>query len=1046
MNDRFFAKNSRLWILAVCLFLPAWSVALQAQSSSASYFLFPHFVSFQDEATGIIIFNPNSRAATVTFTYRNRDGQMLAATYDPTTSTIPARGLLSTTADQLFGTLSDLDGSLEITSSVSGLVAHALTYDPSMTFLEGMEDAEASMSMVFPVTPSPAEGISQIDLTNPNPRETSVELKLWSMDGKVLSIATVRVPGGGVYRNLVQNIFPAGVNFNYASHITAVSKQRNVLSVAQSVAGISSVIGFSSKASTYGYRDLATLNAVPVTQVSNSGVIPHFHTGGQYASTLALVNLEPAIVYVTVTAIANNGSTLGVRTLGIPGQGGFRALLSSVIPELGSNEREGWLLIQSSGRTLGCILYGRNNASALAAEPLQKTPKAEFVFSEVFQGDGLLTEIALVNPTPVTGTADVQIVGNDGSTLAASQITLGPSKRLATSLKQLFPELSEPWSGVLHVRSTAGLFATATIWSDTGDLASNMAPQDTAFIPSPLTSFSIVGKVTFNDKPAAGFRVVLSGTASKSTTTDEAGSYGFTNLSKGSYSVAVAQAGFQFVPAQANLELTTASVMRQDFQGFTATDAILVQPDALPTGSPNTRISIFGRDFNPTSEAFVSSLRLTTTFIDSTQLQAIMPSYLTATASRFQIVVVTNGSDASRRVSQPYPFVAYQDKPVLIAISAGGSIVEGSPGTTLSLQGTGFLEGAKVRVNGVSDGIQVTVVNSTQILAYVPETYFEQGGIYPVSVENPYPADAVSSIQLLTVYYVPPAIEAVSPGVCSVKLETDASPLSLEIIGYGFRRGAVVLMEGKPLITTYCETDAYCLDTHLYAKVPANMLQKAGFAKIEVKNPDPSLALSEATYLRIEGLQPTITAVQPGSATMVSTGPDFTMPLIIDGTNFGPDTYLMIGQTGSDKDPVDGKAKVLSTTRLLGSMTVKYPDSLGEWWVVVCNAAPGGGCSDLVTFTISEATFVAAPFLTSLSPGTVAPGSRSFTLTVNGSNFKTGAVINFRTTALVTTVVSKNLVKAVVPSSLIRTAGKVPISVTNPDNGGTSNKLFFDIK
>jgi hypothetical protein len=1045
MNDGFFAKNSRLWILAVCLFVPAWSVALQAQSSSATYFLFPHFVSSQGEATGIIIFNPNSQAATVTLAYRNRDGQMPEVIVDPAIYTIPARGLLSTTADQLFGTQTDLDGSLEITSSVSGLVAHALTYDPSMTFLEGMESAEASMSMVFPVTPSPAEGASQIDLTNPNLRETSVELKLWSMDGKVLGIATVRVPGGGVYRNLVQNIFPAGVNFAYASHITAVSKQRNVLSVAQSVAGISSVAGFSAKATSYGYVDLATLNAVPVTQVSNAGVIPHFHIGGQYASTLALVNLEPAAMSVTVTAIANNGSTLGVRTVAIPGQGGFRAPLSGMIPELGSDSREGWLLIQSTGRILGCVLYGRSDAPSLAAEPLQKTPKAEFVFPEVFQGDGLLTEIALVNPTPVTGTAEVQVVGYNGSTLAATRIDLGPSKRLATSLKQLFPELSEPWSGVLHVRSSAGLFATATLWSDTGGLASNMAPQDTAFTPSPLTSFSITGKVTFNDKPAAGFKVALSGTASKSATTDESGSYGFANLSKGSYTVAIAQAGFQFVPAQATIELTTASV-RQDFQGFTATDAILVQPDALPTGSPNTKISIFGRDFIPTSEAFVGSLRLTTTFVDSTQLQAIMPSYLTATASRFQIVVVTNGSDASRRVSQPYPFVAYQDKPVLIAISAGGNIVEGSPGTTLSMQGTGFLEGIKIRVNGISDGIQVTVVSSTQILAYVPASYLEQAGIYPVSVENPYPANAVSSIQLLTVYYVPPAIEAILPGVCSVRLETDASPLSLEIIGYGFRRGAVVLMEGKPLMTTYCETDAYCLDTHLYAKIPANMLVKAGFVKIEVKNPDPSLALSEATYLRIEGLQPTITAVQPGSATLVSAGPDFTMPLIIDGTNFGPDTFMMLGQTGSDKDPVDGKAKVLSTTRLLGSMTVKYPDSLGEWWVVVCNAAPGGGCSDPVTFAISETTFVAAPFLTSLSPGTVAPGSRSFTLMVNGSNFKPGAVINFRTTALVTTVVSKNQVRAVVPSSLIRTAGKVPISVTNPDNGGTSNKLFFDIK
>ena len=65
---------------------------------------------------------------------------------------------------------------------------------------------------------------------------------------------------------------------------------------------------------------------------------------------------------------------------------------------------------------------------------------------------------------------------------------------------------------------------------------------------------------------------------------------------------------------------------------------------------------------------------------------------------------------------------------------------------------------------------------------------------------------------------------------------------------------------------------------------------------------------------------------------------------------------------------------------------------------------------------------------------------------MNGNNFKAGAVINFRTTPLVTTVISKNQVRAVVPATLIRVAGKIPISVTNPDTGGTSNKLFLDVK
>jgi hypothetical protein len=349
-------------------------------------------------------------------------------------------------------------------------------------------------------------------------------------------------------------------------------------------------------------------------------------------------------------------------------------------------------------------------------------------------------------------------------------------------------------------------------------------------------------------------------------------------------------------------------------------------------------------------------------------------------------------------------------------------------------------------VNGLSEGIQVTWVNEGQLVATLPASYLEQGGVFPLAVKNPYPANAVSDTLLLTVYYPPPAVDNVVPGSCAAKLELDASPLNIEVIGYGFRRGAVVLFDNKPLVTTYCETDAYCLDTHLYAQVPAALLRSAGFGKIEVRNPSPSLTLSEAMYLRIDGLRPSITAVQPGSASLTDVTAGFSMPVIVDGINFGAQTTVIIGQVGDDPEGADGKAQVLSSTSLLAAATMKYPDALGEWWIMACNPPPGGGCSERVSFYITEASFMSAPFLTSLSPGSVSPGSRSFTLTVNGSNFKSGAVVNFRSTPLMTTFVSKTQLRVTVPASLIRIAGKIPISVTNPDTSGTSNKLFLDVK
>jgi hypothetical protein len=1047
MTDRSCNINCRLWILALCLCVLAWPSGLQAQSAPASQFIFPHFVFFASESTGIAIFNPSFSAATVTLTLRGPDGKLVSNVTNPITLTVPARGQVAKTAGELFGTKVEIDASLEISSSTPGLASYYQTFDPALTFLDGSDAPDASTSLVFPVIPGPTEGAAEIDLVNPNIREASVDLKLWDFNGNLLGTSTINVPGGGNYRNLVSDMFPANTVFVGASHITAVCKPRNVLSAVESIAGTSLFAGFSSYAPPGGYVDCAGLNAVPLTQTTNTGVIPYFHTGGQYASTLSLMNVESAAVNVSVTAVANNGSALGTRTFSLKAQGGTRAPLQDIVTALGSRERDGWLLVQASGRITGAIIYGRSDAASLTAVPLQSMPKVEFVFPQVAQGSGMRTDVALVNPAAFTSHVAVQLVGSDGSTLAANQIDLGPNQRVALALNQLLPEVSNQWGGILHFSANQALFTTASVWSDSGSIASNLTPQDSSFLPGPLASFAVSGKVFLNNNPVAGFQVALSGPVSKVATSNEEGAYVFTNLPAGKYSLTVNQFGFQFVPSQADFEITNAS-KRQDFQGFPAGDAILVQPPVLPVGSSDTVVTIFGNDFNPTSEAFVGSTPLQTTFVDFTQLHAVLPAGMLASPSIFAITVITNGADGSPHVSQAFSFVAYQDKPVLSSVVTSEAILENSPGENVTLKGTGFLTGAIVKVNGVSDGIEVNVIDDTEIQAYLPASFFAQGGIYPVTVENPYPPDAESNIQFLNVYYHTPGMQQVLPASCPAKLEQGASPLNIDVLGYGFRRGAVVLFNGTPLVTSYCETDAYCLNVHLFATVPASLLQKAGFAKIEVQNPNPSLANSEVIYLRIEGLQPTISSVLPGSATLLDSPLEFSVPIIVNGTNFGPDTLARVYLAITDPPPTFDTLQIhlLSSTQLLAWITMKYPDSLGQWTVEVANPPPGGGISDPASFTITNGTFVSNPFLISLSPQTVAPGGPSFTLTVNGTNLKAGAAVYFNSTPLVTTFVSDQQVVAVVPASLIRSAGKIPIIVTNPDNGGTSNRLFLDIK
>jgi type IV pilus biogenesis protein CpaD/CtpE len=95
------------------------------------------------------------------------------------------------------------------------------------------------------------------------------------------------------------------------------------------------------------------------------------------------------------------------------------------------------------------------------------------------------------------------------------------------------------------------------------------------------------------------------------------------------------------------------------------------------------------------------------------------------------------------------------------------------------------------------------------------------------------------------------------------------------------------------------------------------------------------------------------------------------------------------------------------------------------------------------------------PTVSALAPSSVAAGSPSFVLTVNGTNFNGNAAINLNSTAQMTSHVSANQLTATVPAASVATAGTVTVTVTNPGTAGgiygggtaaeTSNSMTFTI-
>jgi hypothetical protein len=245
-------------------------------------------------------------------------------------------------------------------------------------------------------------------------------------------------------------------------------------------------------------------------------------------------------------------------------------------------------------------LTGSADAGAISAIPIQRAPQSAFVFPQAVQGSGFFTEISLANPGPATSFADLVVVDPGGTSLASAQITLPPGTAVSRRLDEFMPELKPLAGGVVAVRASAALFGTEAIWADSRITVTNLMPQPVpaSYAPAPLQIFAVTGTVTLNGLPVKDFNVILSGPAGSVTRTLADGRYIFAGLPAGRYSLRVDQFGFEFQPAQVDFELATASKL-QDFQGFIAANGILVRPASIPVGSPDTTVTIYGTNFDP---------------------------------------------------------------------------------------------------------------------------------------------------------------------------------------------------------------------------------------------------------------------------------------------------------------------------------------------------------------------------------------------------------------------------------------------------------------
>ena len=157
-----------------------------------------------------------------------------------------------------------------------------------------------------------------------------------------------------------------------------------------------------------------------------------------------------------------------------------------------------------------------------------------------------------------------------------------------------------------------------------------------------------------------------------------------------------------------------------------------------------------------------------------------------------------------------------------------------------------------------------------------------------------------------------------------------------------------------------------------------------------------------------------------------------------------------VGEVMVFVEPPTGWRSMTQTTQLFGK-DATGGDSFGHSISIGGNAGIAGAPFH-VNGTSQGSGFIfqslnTRPVLGSLDPSNTAAGGPGFLLTVYGSNFVGGTVVNWNASPRNTTFVSPTEVQAAILASDIAQPGTFRVTATNPPpGGGTSNSLAFTVE
>jgi len=249
-----------------------------------------------------------------------------------------------------------------------------------------------------------------------------------------------------------------------------------------------------------------------------------------------------------------------------------------------------------------------------------------------------------------------------------------------------------------------------------------------------------------------------------------------------------------------------------------------LSPFSAASGSPSFTLNVNGANFVDGARVRWNGSPRTTTFVSSTKLAALIPASDIANPGTATVSVVNPAPGGG--ISGGLIFTINNGAPTISGVTPNSATV-GSSDVTITVNGTGFLSGSKVRFN--STELATTFGSDAQLTATVPASSLTTGGVASITAVNPAPGGGTSNSATFTVNSQVPTIANLSPGFAIV----GGQQFTLTVNGTGFASNSVVRWNDSDRMTSFVSA------TRLTATIPATDIASQGTANVKVSTPAP---------------------------------------------------------------------------------------------------------------------------------------------------------------------------------------------------------------